>query len=364
MAKLSTESSSCGSPTDLLGPNTLSCSSTYRQCSATPNVSIAPIVRKVGGQAELPLNLTPNDWPIPLSHRECQAIRHFFENFIPRMVLKTPRFSLYTVLLRLCTKHALLAYLVVAFSIRDMAHEHDAELNIVAIEHYRKSLAMFIEHLGASDRELWVTFPALWLFIHYEQQYGESPRPLQRHLEGVRGVIESHGYALFPGLDGGSTTINVAGEEIPRQILDRLALWTIYHDAAAATFGFGGSIIRLIKEQYPVVIARIRPSPSIVINGAWGNDYPPEEELWDRQMSPIQNLIHESIMLKYKLSLLMQRKDITADAEILISIGRELKQLEEVLYRISSARESLVNDLHRITLRSSKQPCREKSNGT
>jgi hypothetical protein len=331
------ESSSYRSPVHNLTHNTADRFSTHRLSVASADVSRTALSPTAGDKPELPLNLTSNDWPILLSSRDCQAIRHYFKDFIPRMVLKTPQWSSYSALLRLCTKHALLAHLVVAFSVRDMAHEDDAELEILAIEHYRKALGMFIEHLGSSDRELWLTFPALWLFIHYEQQYGDSPRALQRHLEGVRGVVDSHGYALFPGPIGGSTTMNVAGEEMPRQILDRLALWTIYHDAAAATFGFGGSLIRLLKEKYPGSIARIRPSSSTAIRDAWGSGYPPEEKFWDLQMIPLENLMHESILLRYELSLLRQGNENWLDAKGLISIGRKLKQLEQVGNLISDA---------------------------
>ena len=278
---------------------------------------------------ELPHGLLVQDWPIPLTPTDCQGLRHYAEDFVPRMVLRTPRWSSYSFLLILCSKHALLAHLVLAVSVRDMAKIDDSELKVTAIEHYRKALAMFIDHLGSSEQHLWVTFPALWLFIHYEQHYGEDPRALQRHLEGVRDVIASHGPALFSSLNGGFIAKGWAEEERPRQVIDRLALWAIYHDASAATFGFGGSLIRLLNEQYPGSISQIRESSKTMIEAAWGEVYPAEEKLWDLQLVPLENLYHDCHLLRYELAR-SEGEDEDFNNEKLIEIGRELKRLEKV----------------------------------
>lgn len=277
---------------------------------------------------ELPNGLSIQDWPIPLTPTDFRGLRHYAEDFIPRMVLRTPRWSSYSFILFLCTKHALLSHLVLAFSVRDMAKNGDRELQIVAIEHYRIALAMFIDHLSSSEQHLWLLFPALWLFIHYEQQHGDDPRALQRHLEGVRDVIASHGSALFSDSDGGSVTMNMAGEERPRQILDRLALWVIYHDASAATFGFGGSLIRLLNERYPGSIAQIREGSKTMIEAAWGAIYPAEEKLWDLQLSPMETLYHDCLLLRYELAKLDSGNEDFND-EKLLEIGGELKRLEK-----------------------------------
>jgi hypothetical protein len=210
-----------------------------------------------------------------------------------------------------------------------MARNKDGELHIIAIEHYRTALAMFIDYLGSSERLLWLTFPALWLFIHYEQQYGDDPRALQRHLDGVRDVVASHGPALFSGSNGAFVSNNIAEEERRRQIVSRLALWVIYHDASAATFGFGGSLIRLLNEQYPESITQIRENSKRMIGAAWGEIYPAEEKLWDLQLSPLENLYHECHMLRYELSR-VESENKEFNQEKLIEIGGELKRLERV----------------------------------
>jgi hypothetical protein len=298
----------------------------------SPPNSAATIEPSVFGSEvsyELPNDLSVQDWPIPLTPTDCQALRHYAEEFIPRMVLRTPRWSSYSFILLLCSKHALLAHLVLAFSVRDMAKKDDGELHIIAIEHYRIALAMFIDYLGSSERLLWLTFPALWLFIHYEQQYGDEPRALQQHLEGVRDVVASHGPALFSGSNGAFVPNNVTDEERRRQIVSRLALWVIYHDASAATFGFGGSLIRLLNEEYPESITQIRENSKRMIGAAWGEIYPTQEKLWDLQLSPLEGLYHECHLLRYELSRIKgENKDF--DQEKLIEIGRKLKHLEEV----------------------------------
>lgn len=298
----------------------------------TPRESIASSAISPGSSRptpRLPAGLEAEKWPIPLSRVDCQAIRHYVEVIVPRTVLKTPQFSTYTSLLLLCTKHPLLAHLVLAFSVQDLAGS-DKELNIIAIDHYQEALAMFIIHLGSSEQHLWVTFPALFLFIIYEQQYGDDPRAVQRHLEGVRDIVASHGSLILPAATGSSTTVNVEGEEYPRQLLDRLTLWTIYHDASASTFGYGGSLITLLDVQYPGSIARLRDSSESLTEVLWRADYPAEEELWDRQILPLEYLSHQYLLLRHRLSTC----DVTHESltnESLIFIGRELKRLEKVL---------------------------------
>lgn len=233
-------------------------------------------------------------------------------------------------MLFLCTKHELLAHLVLAFAVKDMARGTEGKLEILAIEHYRVALSMFIEHLGLSDQNLWLTFPALWLFIHYEQAYGDDPRVLQRHLEGVRDVVAAHGHILLPGSAGGLTTIDIGGEQRPRQIIDRMALWTIYHDASASTFGFGGGLIQLLQEQYPGSISRIQDSSSSMVGAAWGKDYPAEEKLWDQQIAPMENLSYDCILWRYQLSKVDKCTEETVLSEELINIGIQLKKIEKV----------------------------------
>jgi hypothetical protein len=250
------------------------------------------------------------------------------------MALKTSKWTSYSFLLFLCTKHELLAHLVLAFSVRDMATDRDSDLKILAIEHYQTALSMFVHHLGSSEQHLWLTFPALWLFILYEQRYGEDPRILQRHLEGVRDVVAVHASLLFPDSNGGVTTMIVAGEERQRQILDRFALWTIYHDASAATFGFGGSLIELLVDRFPGSIARIQDSSSGMIGAAWGKGYPAEEALWDEQIARLERLCYDQVILQYEVT----RADSAQEnlkSERLLRIGRELKELEKVRQRIS-----------------------------
>jgi hypothetical protein len=210
-----------------------------------------------------------------------------------------------------------------------MAQGGDKELNILAIEHYRQAISMFIEHLGSSGRELWLTFPALWLFIHYEQQYGDDPRDLQRHLEGVRDVVASHGEALFPGSADGFTTMDVAGQKISRHILDRLALWTIYHDAQSSSFGFAGSLIKLLQEQYPGAITRIRHSSKSMIKEAWGDSYPAEEELWDLRITPMEDILHECTLRRYELSK-FETGEREFDPKEMIEFGNKLRRIENV----------------------------------
>lgn len=295
--------------------------------ASTPTIETSVFSGEVSH--ELPNGLSMQDWPIPLTPTDCQALRHYADDFIPRMVLRTPRWSSYSFILLLCSKHALLAHLVLAFSVRDMAKNDDGELHILAIEHYRIALAMFISYLGSSEKLLWLTFPALWLFIHYEQQYGDDPRALQRHLEGVRDVVASHGPALFSSSNGAFVPTNMAEEERPRQIVSRLALWVIYHDASAATFGFGGSLIRLLNEQYPEAITQIRENSKSMIGAAWGEIYPAQEQLWDLQLSPLEGLYHECHLLRYELST-FESENENFNHKKLIEVGRELKRLEKV----------------------------------
>jgi hypothetical protein len=282
---------------------------------------------------ELPNDLSVQDWPIQLTPTDCRALRHYAEDFIPRMVLRTPRWSSYSFVLLLCSKHALLAHLILAFSVRDMAKNDDGELHIIAIEHYRIALAMFIDYLRTSEKLLWLTFPALWLFIHYEQHYGDDPRALQRHLEGVRDFVASHGTALSSGSNETFDSNNVAEDERRRQIVSRLALWVIYHDASAATFGFGGSLIRLLNEQHPESIAQIRENSRRMIGAAWGEIYPAEEKLWDLQLSPLEDLYHECHLLRYELSR-VGSENIDLNHEKLIDIGGQLKRLGKVRFSI------------------------------
>lgn len=308
-------------------------SSTQLSTCSLSLVSHLGSVREVS--LELPHGLSIDDWPIALSPTDCQALRHYADIFVPRMVLKTARWSSYSFVLYLCSQHALLAHLVLAFSVRDMAKDDDDRLKLIAIEHYSKALAMFIDHIGASEPDLWLTFPALWLFIHYEQQYGDDPRALQRHLEGVRDIVASHGEVLPSESDNEHTMMKMGDIERPRQIVDRLALWTIYHDACAATFGLGGSLIQLLNERYPGSIARIREGSRTMIEAAWGQEYPIEEQLWDLQISPLEDLNHNCHLLRYELAKLDAGNEALADGHLL-EIGRELKRLEQVRFNSHS----------------------------
>ncbi|CZR53397.1 uncharacterized protein PAC_03275 [Phialocephala subalpina] len=318
-------------------------------CSPTYTSTIEPSLFGSEWSHELPNGLSIHDWPIPLTPTDCQALQHYAEDFIPRMVLRTPRWSSYSFVLLLCSKHALLAHLVLAFSVRDMAKKDDGALHIMAIEHYRIALAMFIDYLGSSERLLWLTFPALWLFIHYEQQYGDDPRALQRHLEGVRDVVASHGPALFSGSSGAFVPMNMGDEERPRQIVSRLALWVIYHDASASTFGFGGSLIRLLNEKYPESIGQIRENSKSMIEAAWGESYPVREQLWDLQLSPLEGLYHECHLLRYELST-VEGGNEDFNLRKLMEVGRELKRLEKEYFPLLHA--SLLYNDERSTIQS------------
>ncbi|KAJ5647773.1 hypothetical protein N7490_004145 [Penicillium lividum] len=231
----------------------------------------------------------------------------------------------------MCAKHPLLAHLVTAFSVRDMAMENEIELLTVAMEHYQKALSLFIEHLSAPHVTGWITFPALWLFIVYEQTYGDDPNVLQTHLRGVRDILITHGAEILPG---SLHYEEKAGQDAPPkywvqpQMIDRMALWTIHHDAKASTFGLGANIVSLLDEQYPGAIARICQTSANALHDAWGSEYPVQEEIWDVQTEVLFVFAHESAMLRYELSNIERESD-HIDPYNLLLFSRKLKELQE-----------------------------------
>lgn len=234
----------------------------------------------------------------------------------------------------MCAKHPLLAHLVTAFSVRDMAKENENELLTIAMEHYQKALSLFIEHLSAPHVTGWVTFPALWLFIVYEQSYGDDPKVLRTHLRGVREIIITHGAAILPGsLHDAANAGQKAPPKhwVPPQMIDRMALWTIHHDAKASTFGLGASIVSLLDEHYPGAIAKICRSSTNALQNAWGPDYPVQEEIWDMQIEILFGFAHDATMLRYELSDIEKDSGPT-DPGKLLSFSRKLKELQEVRF--------------------------------
>ncbi|KAJ5710447.1 hypothetical protein N7488_004603 [Penicillium malachiteum] len=305
-------------------------------CSKSDVVAIAPatsglpLSKLVALEPDLPYGIKAEDWPFPLTATDRRAIDHYAANIVPRMVLKTARWSSYSYVLLMCAKHPLLAHLLIAFAIRDMAKDDDNDLLIRTIEHYQKALSLFIEHLSAPDVTGWITFPALWLFIQYEQSYGNSPNVLKAHLQGVRDIIVTHGAAILPGSLGGP---NASPDEplkywVPPQMIDRMALWTIHHDARASTFGLGGSIISLLEEEYPGAIANICKNSTNALSDAWGPQYPAQEEIWDMRMEKFWIILHEATMLRFELSNI--EKNDAIDPVKLISFGHKLRDLEQV----------------------------------
>ncbi|EXJ79968.1 hypothetical protein A1O3_08254 [Capronia epimyces CBS 606.96] len=207
-----------------------------------------------------------------------------------------------------------------------MAEEDDNELIMVAIQHYQTALGLFIEHLGSPEKQGWITFPALWLFIHYEQQYGDDPSVLQKHLQGLRDVIAFHGAAILPYAIGGQDPLDHCDDtDVAWHMIDRTALWTIDHDACAAFFGFGGSLVRLVIEQYPGSLSRLIKSSRNALSQAFGPDYPAEGQLWDTQHSQIEMFQYSLITLRFGISNL----DGSSEASDLLDFARKLKQVEE-----------------------------------
>jgi hypothetical protein len=232
----------------------------------------------------------------------------------------------------MCAKHPLLAHLLTAFSERDMAKEEDSDLVTMAMEHYQKALHLFIEHLSAPDVTGWITFPALWLFIHFEQTYGRDPSVLQAHLQGVRDIIITHGAAILPGLlDNGSCKGHDAPPDngVPSQMVERMALWIIHYDAKASTFGLGASLISLLEVQYPKAISCISKRSIYALKEVWGSDYPVQEKIWDMQTEVLWDFAHEAAMLRFELSIIERESD-AIDQHKLLSFSCKLKDLEEV----------------------------------
>lgn len=205
------------------------------------------------------------------------------------------------------------------------------ELITTALEHYQEGLGLFIRHLANPDAQSWITFPALWFFILYEQTYGEDPKVLQTHLRGVRDVIASHGNTILACSMGGDRASSRERYWVPPQMISRMALWTIHHDAKASTFDLGGSIIDLLNEKYPDSIQQIYEDSSTALRDAWGLVYPAFEDLWDMQVDQLARLDHEGAMLRYKLAKI-QSQGTEQNSSNILQFGRELKLLEKVLF--------------------------------
>lgn len=284
--------------------------------------------------SELPYGIQDRDWPLSLTETDRRAIGHYASNIIPRMVLKTPRWSSYSYVLFMCLKHRLLAHLLLSFSIRDMADNHEVELITAALEHYQEALNLFIRHLATPDSHSWVTFPALWVFILYEQTYGDDPKVLQAHLRGVRDVIASHGRVIIASSMGEEHGSSKSQERyrVPPQMINRMTLWTIHYDAKASTFGLGGGIIDLLNEKYPDLIGQICEDSTTALRDAWGLVYPADEDLWDLQVEPLSKLAHENAMLRYKLAKI-ECGGATQDSRDILQFGHELHVLEKVKFR-------------------------------
>jgi hypothetical protein len=276
---------------------------------------------------------------LPLNEIDRQALWHYVDSVVPRMVLKSPRWSTYSYVLFMCTRHPMLAHLVLAFSIRDLAEARGGDESgtgtgsTAALQHYQDALALFIWHLRHPDVQSWVTFPALWLFILYEQAYGDDPRVLQAHLRGLCDMIRCDGSSIL-SLSKDTTTANTRGEAqnspgVSREFLNRMALWTVHYDARASTFGLDGGIIDLLDEKYPGSIAAMCEASKDALRVAWGAEYPAAEDVWDSQLDLLWTLDHRSTMLRFKLSVL-ERADGGDNSSALRQFGAELKALEFV----------------------------------
>jgi hypothetical protein len=227
----------------------------------------------------------------------------------------------------------MLAHLLLAFSIRDMAEGSGGDGTTAALEHYQDALALFIWHLGHPDVQSWVTFPALWLFILYEQTYGDDPTVLQAHLRGLCDMIRCDGSSILSLSEDNPTrsTRNRAQNNhgVPREFLNRMALWTVHYDARASTFSLDGGIIDLLNDKYPGSITAMCEASKDALRVAWGPEYPAAEDIWDSQIDPLWTLDHRSTMLRFKLSRL-ERAGGGDNSSALRQFGAELKSLEIV----------------------------------
>ncbi|KAJ5930354.1 hypothetical protein N7466_005847 [Penicillium verhagenii] len=213
-----------------------------------------------------------------------------------------------------------------------MAEDEDIGLITAALHHHQEGLNLFIRHLATPDAYSWVTFPSLWLFILYEQMYGKDPKVMQAHLRGVRDVIASHGRSVIAfSTERNPDSLSDEPKDryrVPPQIINQITLWTIHQDAKASTFGLGGSMIDLLNEEYPDLIQQISEDSSNALRDAWGLMYPAAEELWDIQAGEMSKLVHETTMLRYKLTKI-ENGDSTQNPRNMIQLGRELKLLEK-----------------------------------
>ncbi|KAL2817549.1 hypothetical protein BJX63DRAFT_101994 [Aspergillus granulosus] len=277
---------------------------------------------------ELPYGIQSMDWPLPLTEVDKQAIQHYVDDVVPRMVLKSPRWSTYSYVLFMCTQHPMLAHLLLAFSIRDMMEGRGGDTTTAALEHYQGALSLFIWHLRHPAVQSWVTFPALWLFILYEQTYGDDPRVLQAHLRGLHDMIRSDGSSILSlSVDTSRAEEPYSRYRVPREFLNRMALWTVHYDARASTFGLDGGIIDLLNERYPGSITAMCETSKDGLRVAWGPEYPAAEDLWDAQIDPLWSLDHRSVMLRFKLSRLEHAGE-DVDPSAMRGLGYELKALE------------------------------------
>ncbi|KAJ5669057.1 hypothetical protein N7462_010127 [Penicillium macrosclerotiorum] len=211
-----------------------------------------------------------------------------------------------------------------------MAESQNENSVMFALEHYQLALELFIQHLATPAVESWIIFPSLWLFILYEQTYGDDPKILQAHLRGVRDVIATHGTKVLSwSIDERKISEQESGENyIPSQMINKMAVWTIHYDAKASTFGLDGGIIDLLNQKFPGSMQRLCESSKHALKNAWGPAYPAFEEVWDMQVDDLWMLNHETTMLRFELSILERKRGKIVSSEK-INFGKKLRIIEK-----------------------------------
>ncbi|KAI1060348.1 hypothetical protein LB506_011197 [Fusarium annulatum] len=286
---------------------------------------------------------TPFEWGtygMVLSSEEIEAIQYFRESFSPLYIMKKPRYSAFAIMLRLATHEPLVLHMILAIGgcgidYRHQWHERQygvstdggpSKYRTLGLKHYSEALRELHTILGdeetAASANLDSLTSGLVLMIMYEQLHGDARcKGLASHLNGAALIFKHHYADILQRARDTSQSVplmRTTQSGSPRhlsQFCARLITRICGMDAAAASFGLGGQVTRVLCRTLPegddkssLPMGPIKRLSSLhaysgpLYRLVWGDDYPAVELMDDLENQQVFELLDASVQLRYLIS--------------------------------------------------------------
>ncbi|KAJ6789422.1 hypothetical protein PWT90_10480 [Aphanocladium album] len=258
---------------------------------------------RISSAAERTIQLPPfasSACSITLTASDHEAIRYFRTTFAQRHHTKHPDYSVYSIIFSIAQYDQLVMHSLLALACRDIeaSRLHSAtraQHNWSHLSHYSSALKQLTNELERGDPShesfnFDVCFTALYIMMLYEQNFGDDQfLGLSHHLDGAAVLVHRWGSHIQRSLNAlpATTPLAVCRRGTQRGLSlysARILVWMSIADAAAATYGIGGTLNEALHQVVGTEeswgIERLHALSKPLFRVMWSKSYP-QAELMD-----------------------------------------------------------------------------------